>query len=372
MVDYAGFLEHFSIIPDPRGERGKKHKLMDVLFIALCSILSGGSGFTDMRLLAESRKEWLSKYIELPGGIPSHDTFRRVLGIIDPDDFKDCLTKWTESIRRATGGRIIALDGKTLRHSFDTWSGTGAIHLVNAWATEAGLALGYEKVDSKSNEITALPALLEKLDIKGCIVTIDAMGCQKHVAAKIIDRSGDYLLCVKGNQGRLFEDLKDFFGGCGDFKGVEHSYYRSLEKDHGRLEERKCWAIEGEAKWLGIDKEWKQVRTIAAIERTRTTRGKISKETSYYITSLPGNAKRIAQVARSHWGIENGQHWVLDVTMDEDMCRVRKDNAAENLAILRRVAISMINIVKGKLSVKAALKKAGWDPSFLEKILVGT
>lgn len=283
----------------------------------------------------------------------------------------DCFAKWTESLRKATGGKVIALDGKTLRHSFDTWSGTSAIHLVNAWATEAGLALGYEKVDSKSNEITALPALLEKLDIEGCTVTIDAMGCQKDIAAKIIDKGGDYLLCVKGNQGGLFEDLKQFFADCGDFKEVEHSYHETVEKDHGRIEERKCWAVDGEAKWLGIDKEWKQARTIAAIRRKRKIRGKVSTEISYYITSLPGDAKQIAMAARSHWAIENSQHWVLDVTMNEDMCRVRKDNGAENLAILRRAVISMINVVKDKLSVQAAIKRAAWDTSFLETILVG-
>lgn len=368
----AGFFEHFGIIPDPRGERGKKHKLLDILFIALCTVLSGGETFTDMSLFAKLREEWLRKYIELPGGIPSHDTFRRVLGIIAPGEFMDCFAKWTEGIRRMSGGKVIAFDGKTLRHSFDTWSGTAAIHLVSAWVTEVGLALGYEKVASKSNEISALLALLEKLDLKGYTVTIDAMGCQKEIAAKIIDRGGDYLLCVKGNQGNLFEDLKEFFADCGDFKGIEHSYYDSVEKDHGRIEVRTCRAIEGEAPWLGIDKEWKGVRTIAMIQRSRTIRDKTSEETSYYITSLPAKAKQIALAARSHWKIENSQHWVLDVTMNEDMCRVRKDNAAENLAILRRIAISMVNLVKGKMSVRASIKQACWDTSFLEAIFVGT
>lgn len=243
--------------------------------------------------------------------------------------------------------------------------------MVGAWATEAGLALGHEVVDSKTNEITALPELLEKLSIKGHTITMDAMGCQKDIAKKIINKGGDYLLCVKGNQSGLFSDLREFFHDCGDFKNVEHDYFGTLEKAHGRIEERKCWAVENEAKWLGIDKVWKSIHTIAMIERTRTIRGKVSTEMSYYITSLPGSAKRIAISARSHWGNENSQHWVLDVTMNEDMCRARKDNSAVNLATLRRVAVNMINLVKGKTSIRRMMKKAGWETSFLEMILAG-
>jgi len=358
-------------MPDPRGERGKKHNLMEILFIGLCTILSGGEGFTDMYLFAKSREDWLRKYIVLPGGIPSHDTFHRVFGIIDPKAFTDCFMKWTMSIRRATGGKVIALDGKTLRHSFDTWSGQSALHMISAWATEAGLALGQERVDGKTNEIPVLPELLEKLDIRGKTVTTDAMGYQKEVAAKIIDKGGDYLLCVKGNQSGLYEDLKEFFHDCGDFAGIEHSYFETLEKAHGRIEERKCWAIEGEAKWLGIEKDWEKIRSIATIKTKRTVRGKTSAETRYHITSLPADAQEILLSARSHWGIENGLHWVLDVTMNEDMCRVPRLSGAENLAILRRIAVNMVNLVKGKASVRGSIKKAGWDTSFLEQILAG-
>lgn len=371
MDEYESFIEHLRVVPDFRAERRKKHRLLDILFIALCTILSGGEGFTDMVAFATHREDWLRKYIELPHGIPSYFTFRRVFQILDPSALKQGLTNWTGSLRSMTGGQVIALDGKTLRHSFDTWSGQKSLHLLNAWVTELGLAIGCEKVETKSNEIPSAVDLIEKLDVKGHIITLDALGCQKDTAAKIIDKKGDYLLCAKGNQPRLYESLKEFFDDCEDFKGIKYDYYESREKAHGRIEERKCWAVEGEAEWLGIDKDWKKVRTIAMISRKRTIRGKSSAETSYYITSLAANAEKIAVVARSHWGVENSLHWVLDVTMNEDMNRVRKDNAPENLAVLRRIAVSMVNQVKGKMSVRSCLKSAGWDTSFLEQILIG-
>lgn len=366
-----GFIEHLRVIPDMRVERSKRHKLIDILFIALCTILSGGEGFEDMILFAAHREDWLRKYIELPHGIPSYATFRRVFLVLDPNSLKECLTVWAEGLRSMTEGQVIALDGKTLRHTFDKWSGQKSLHMVNAWVTELGLALGCEKVDAKSNEIPAALDFLEKLSINGRIITLDALGCQKEIAAKIIDKGGDYLLCAKGNQPGLHEDLKRFFDDCGDFEGMEYDYFESLEKGHGRIEERRCWAVEGEAGWLGIDKDWKNVRTMAMIERKRTINGNICTETTYYISSLPANAEKIAVVARLHWGIENSLHWVLDVTMNEDMNRVRKDHAPENLAVLRRIAVSMINQVKGKKSVRSLIKMAGWDTSCLEKILTG-
>ena len=365
------FIKHLKLVPDFRAERRKRHKLIDILFIALCTILSGGEGFSDMVVFATRREDWLRKYIELPRGIPGYHTFRRVFRILDPNTLNEGLRSWAESLQSMTSGQVIALDGKTLRHSFDTWSGQKSLHLLNAWVTELGLALGCEKVDSKSNEIPSAPDLIEKLSIEGHTVTLDAMGCQKDTAIKIVDKGGDYLLCVKGNQPGLYEDLKEFFDDCGDFKGMEYDYFESLEKGHGRIEERKCWAVEGEARWLGIDKDWEKVRTIAKISRKRTVRGKSSVETSYYITSLAGNAKNIASVARSHWRVENSLHWVLDVTMNEDMNRARKDRSPENLAVLRRIAVSMVNQIKGKMSVRSCLKSAGWDTSFLEQILIG-
>lgn len=362
---------HLSVVPDIRGERGKKHKLIDMLFVALCTILSGGEGFRDMLLFATYRDDWLRKYIELPNGIPSYHTFRRLFLVLDPSSLKECLVSWADSLRDAAKGEIIALDGKTLRHTFDSHSGQKSLHLLNVWITDLGLAIGCERVGAKSNEIPSALEFLEKLSLKGRTVTLDALGCQKDIAAKIVDKGGDYLLCAKGNQAGLHQDLKGFFADCGDFKGVDHSYFESIEKGHGRIETRKCWAVEGEAEWLGIHKRWKNVRTIASIERTRTIKGKSSVETTYYITTLKADAEKIASVARAHWSIENSLHWVLDVTMNEDMNRVRKDNAPENLAVLRRIAVSMVNQVKGKRSVRGCLKLAGWDTSFLEQVLAG-
>jgi predicted transposase YbfD/YdcC len=364
-------IEHLSVVQDIRGERGKKHKLIDMLFVALCTILSGGEGFRDMLLFATHREDWLRKYIELSNGIPSYHTFRRLFLVLDPSSLKDCLVSWADSLRDATKGEIIALDGKTLRHTFDSHSGQKSLHLLNVWITDLGLAIGCERVGAKSNEIPTALEFLGKLSLKGRIVTLDALGCQKEIAAKIVDKGGDYLLCAKGNQAGLHKDLKGFFADCGDFKDVDHSYFESIEKGHGRIETRKCWAVEGEAEWLGIHKRWKNVRTIASIERTRTIKGKSSVETTYYITTLKADAEKIASVARAHWSIENKLHWVLDVTMNEDMNRVRKDNAPENLAVLRRIAVSMVNQVKGKRSVRGCLKLSGWDTSFLEQVLAG-
>jgi len=374
VAEFGEFIKYFSILPDFRVDRTKKHNLTDILFIAVCTMICGGEGFTDMEDFAEAREEWLRKYLELPGGIPSHDTFRRVFSLMDPHAFLACFMAWSQSLHKATRGEVIALDGKTIRHSFDTLSRKPALHVVSAWASENGLALGHLKVDDKSNEITALPKLLEMLDLKERTVTMDAMGCQKELAQQIVDAGGDYVLCVKGNQGSLREDVAWFFDECDDFKGIDHTYYESVEKDHGRIEVRKCWAVEGEAKWLGFGDEWKGLRSIAAVRGERTIASKKSVETRYYISSLPGDAKKISLAVREHWAIENSLHWVLDVTMNEDMSRVRKDNAPENLATLRRIAINMVKKgktpMKGRPSIRRAMKRACYLNSNLEQILV--
>jgi len=374
MTEFEGLIEHFSILPDFRVDRTKKHNLTDILFIAVCTMICGGEGFTDMEDFAETKEDWLRQYLELPGGIPSHDTFRRIFSILDPEEFMACFMRWTESLHAATKGEVIALDGKTIRHSFDTLSGKPPLHVISAWASENGIALGHVKVDEKSNEITALPRLIEMLDIKNRTVTMDAMGCQKGLAEQIVDKGGDYVLCVKGNQSSLHEDVKWFFDECEDFGGIEHTYYESVEKDHGRIEVRKCWAVEGEAQWLGFGEEWKGLRSIAAVRGERIIGGKSGTETRYYISSLPGDAKKIALAVREHWAIENSLHWVLDVVMNEDMSRVRKDNAPENLAILRRIAINMVKRdktpMKGRPSIRRAMKRACYQNFNLEQILV--
>ena len=376
MSETGGFLAHFSVLPDPRVDRTKKHLLMDVLFIAICTIICGGEGFTDMEAFGVAKKDWLGRFLELPYGIPSHDTFRAVISRIDPDCFAECFTRWTATIHELTGGEVIALDGKTIRHSFDRATGQGPLHIVSAWATGSGVALGQIRVDEKSNEITAIPKLLELLDVSGCIVTVDAMGCQKDIAKRIIDGGGDYVLCLKGNQTGLHEDVKWFFeeiaqSGFGD---LEHRYFESVEKDHGRIEVRRCWMVESDAiAWLGEQgHEWAGLRSLAAIQAERRIGRKVSMETRYFISSLSGSAEQLAMAARSHWGIENSLHYVLDVTMNEDQNRIRKDNAPENLSILRKIAINTIKreTSSSKASVRVRIKKAAWDNTYLEKVLV--
>jgi len=375
VADTTDFVAHFSILPDPRVDRSKKHRLIDILFIAVCTIICGGETFTDMELFGEAKQEWLRTLLELPHGIPSHDTFGRVFSLLDPQAFGECFLRWSGALHEATKGEVIALDGKTLRHSFDAATGQSALHLVSAWASENGLTLGQLKVDGKSNEITALPALLKLLDVKGCVVTMDAMGCQKELASQIVQQGGDYVLCLKGNQGSLHEETRYFFEEAKKmtFQEVPHHYHETVEKDHGRIEIRRCWMVEEVAiQWLERKDQWPGLASIAAVEAERRIGKKTTKETRYFISSLRGSVKQLAEAARKHWGIENSLYWVLDVTMNEDNSRIRKDHAPENMALLRRLALNLIKKTKPrKASVRGSIKKAGWDNSFLEAILVG-
>jgi predicted transposase YbfD/YdcC len=370
----SDFFVHFSVLPDPRVDGRKKHLLTDILFISISAIICGAEGFTDMEEFGEAKEQWLRKYLELPYGIPSHDTFRRVFSILDPKAFGECFTRWSQALHDSTGGKVIALDGKTIRHSFDTFSGQPALHMVSAWASENGIALGQVKVDRKSNEITAIPKLLEMIDVRGRIITTDAMGCQKDIASLVVERKGDYVFCLKGNQESLHDEVKFFFDEAqkANFKDVEHRYFETVEKDHGRIETRRCWVVEEDAiRWLEKGDIWPGLASIAAIEAQRKIRGKTTTETRYFISSLTGSAEKLAGAARSHWGIENSLHYVLDVTLNEDKSRIRKDNAPENLTILRRIALNMLKKEQTqKVSVRRRVKKAGWDNSYLEQVLV--
>lgn len=375
MTESSDFFSHFSVLPDPRIDHTKKHMLIDILFISVCTIICGGETYTDMEEFGKAKEGWLRKYLELPGGIPSHDTFRRVFSLLDPEAFSKCFISWTQAIHKATKGNIIALDGKTIRHSFDTLTGQAALHVVSAWATEAGIALGQMKVDSKSNEITAIPKLLDLLDIKGCIVTMDAMGCQKEIAEQIIKKGGDYVICLKGNQESLHDEVRYFFDEAISlgFKDLPFRYFESIEKDHGRIETRRCYVVEDSAiEWLGeTGHYWPGLRSIAAVISERKIGKKTSIETRYFISSIKGSAEKFAWAARSHWGIENSLHWVLDMTLGEDKSRARRDNAPENLAILRKVALNLAKReTSSKSSIRAKLKRAGWDNLYLEKLLV--
>jgi predicted transposase YbfD/YdcC len=375
MADSPDFVAHFSTLPDPRMERTKKHRLIDILFIAVCTIICGGEGFTDMQLFGEAKEAWLRTFLELPGGIPSHDTFGRVFSLLDPQAFADCFLRWTAALHVATTGEVIALDGKTLRHSFDTASGQAALHVVSAWASATGLTLGQVAVDDKSNEITAMPALLKLLDLHGQIVTMDAMGCQKELAGQITEQQGDYVLCLKANQTTLHEEVQYFFAEAQAmaWHDLPHRYHETVEKDHGRIETRRCWMVEAPAiEWLGRGDQWPGLASIAAIEAERRIGETVSRETRYVISSLQGNVKRLAEAVRRHWGIETSLHWVLDVTMNEDQSRIRTDHAPENLALLRRLALNLIRHAPlPKSSMRSRIERAAWKESILEAILVG-
>jgi predicted transposase YbfD/YdcC len=363
-------VDHFSIIQDPRIERTKEHKLLDIIVIALCGVISGADGWYEVEEFGNEKLEWLKTFLELNNGIPSHDTFGRVFAAINPEEFKKGFASWIEAISGRVQG-VVAIDGKTVRRSHDNKSGKAAIHMVSAWAANNRIVLGQTKVDDKSNEITAIPELLNQLLLKGCIVTIDAMGCQKEIAEKIRDRKADYVLAVKGNQGTLHDDIKLYFDDAekNNFKGIKSSYHKTLDKDHGRIEKREYWTV-SDIGWLYKKEQWKDVASIGMVKSERTIGRDTTVETRYYITSLESNAGEFAESVRNHWAIENSLHWVLDMAFREDECRVRKEHAPENFAMLRHIAL---NLLKQETTSKGGIKtkrmKSAWSTNYLEKVL---
>lgn len=366
--------EHFAELEDPRAEHLTDHKLLDIIMIAICAVICGAESWTDVELFGNERLEWLKKFLELEKGIPSHDTFGRVFARLDANQFQACFATWVQAVFQTTEGQVVAIDGKSVRRSHDQANGQGAIHVVSAWATANHLVLGQQKVAEKSNEITAIPELLRLLDVSGCIVTIDAMGCQTEIAEQIIQEGADYLLTVKGNQPHLHEDMAFFFelAQQNEFSKVEHSYARMVNKGHGRIETRHCWVISGEAdlQFLRDFDQWKQLRSMVKVTSQRQLNGQTTSETRYYITSLADDAKKLLQAARSHWGIENSLHWVLDVAMGEDDSRIRKNNAPENMAMLRRIALNLLKQEKTlKRGIQGKRLKAAMNPDYLFKVL---
>ena len=361
---------HFGKIKDPRIERSKRHNLIDIIVIAVCAIICGADGWESMEVYGLAKQEWLETMLELPNGIPSPDTFRRVFERIKPEAFSQCFVKWTQALFEESQGDIIPIDGKTVRRSHDKSQGKAAIHMVSAWSTENQMVLGQVKTSEKSNEITAIPELLDMIEIVGGIVTIDAMGCQKNIASKIISKQADYVLAVKGNQGRLLEDITPYFEGVTAKKSTGYDYYQTIEKGHGRIEKRRFWTYSDMA-WLKEQHpEWKQLTCIGCVESKRSVGQKTSTERRYYIGSIPADAKQLAKATRAHWGIENSLHWVLDVTFREDDSRIHSKHAPENLATLRHV---VINLVRQETSLKRGAPqkrlKAACDNRYLEKIL---
>ena len=365
-----GIKKHFSKVKDPRINRTRRHNLIDIIVIAVCAIICGADGWESMETYGKAKYLWLKTYLELPNGIPGHDTIRRVFERIDPESFNDCFLGWVSSLFEATDGRIIPIDGKTVRGSHDREHGKSAIHMVSAWSMENQLVLGQLKTEEKSNEITAIPLLLDLIDVRGSVVTIDAMGCQKTIARKIIDKNAHYVLGLKENQKSLLEDVVPYFENLPPQKKEGYDVEKSIEKGHGRIETRTTWTT-SEVPWiLEEHPEWAGLKSIAMVESIRKIGTKQSTERRYYISSLDSNAKTLAEAIRAHWSIENALHWVLDVSFREDFSRVRSHNAPQNLAVLRRVVLNLIRQEKSfNRGVPQKRLRAALDNAYLEKIL---
>ena len=367
--------EHFGSIQDPRIDRKKLHLLLDIIVIAVCASVCGADKWEDVEIFGKAKEDWFKSFLELPNGIPSHDTFNRVFNRLDPVEFQNSFLSWVSAASDLIGGQVIAIDGKVLRRSHDRGIGKTAIDMVRAWATESHLALGQVKVDEKSNEITAIPQLLKALKISGCIITIDAMGCQTEIAAEIIKQDADYVLALKDNQGNLFEDAKLLFDDLedSDYKAYSYNYYKTINKGHGRIEIRECWTISDidTIRHLRGYKNWKKLSTLSRIRSQRWIGEEKSCEDRYHIASITG-AKPVLGAVRSHWAIENSLHWTLDMTFDEDRSRVRKEYGAENFAVLRHIALNLLKQEKTcKRSIRGKRLLAGWDENYMHKVLDG-
>ncbi len=360
---------HFENLKDPRVEGKNRHLLNDIVIIAICGVIGGASGWEQIEIFGKAKQEWFSNFLELPNGIPGHDTFRRVLSCINAKSFQECFLSWVRSAVKVTDGEIVPIDGKTLRRSYDSRSGKAAIHMVSAWGTKNGLVLGQVKTDEKSNEINAIPQLLELLEIKGCIVTIDAMGCQKKIAEQVIDQGGDYVLGLKGNQGSLLEAVEKIFTetDAGALNSDKFDFFHTESNGHGRNEIRSIYTTE--ARELPMSTEWKGLKTVGVVISEREEKNKKSTQLRYYISSLENNAQLFAKAVRSHWEIENSLHYVLDVSFREDECRIRKGEAPENFAVLRHIARNLLQREKTKMSIKQKQFRAACDNTFLAKVL---
>jgi predicted transposase YbfD/YdcC len=368
----ATMVTHFSFLEDPRVDRTKLHPLINIMVIALTAVICGAEGWTDVELFGQSKRHWLAKFLDLSNGIPSHDTFGRVFAALDADQFQVCFTSWVQALCEKLDGQVVAIDGKTLRRSHDQTIGREAIHIVSAWATQSQLVLAQTEVDAKSNEITAIPAVLKLLDIMGCIVTIDAIGCQKEIASQIVEQGADYVLALKANQGTLHNDVKSLFVYAEETDFVDCDYHKTVGKGHGRVEIRECWATSDAEYFAFLDKpeRWSAFQTIAMVRATRRVGEQVETETRYYISSLPSDAKQILAAVRQHWHIENRVHWVLDVTFREDDSRIRSGNAPQNMAVLRHMALNLIKREQtSSRSIRAKRLKAGWDEDYLTHIL---
>ena len=368
--------EHFSGVEDPRVACLVTHPLINIMTITLCAVIAGADNWSEVATFGEGKQAWLGRFLDLSAGTPSHDTFSLVFARLDPDQLQTGFISWVRAVYQRLTGEVVAVDGKKLRHSFDTATDQPMITMVTAWATEAEVVLGQLAVDEGSNEITAIPKLLRLLDLQGCIVTIDAIGCQKEIAQQVVEQGADYLLAVKGNQERLLADIELLFrlAEHNDYTKVDCDYAQTVNKGHNRIEVRRCWAISGEdsLQFLHDHHAWPKLRTVIRIDSERHIGQAIARQSRYYISSLPNDAEHLLQVKRSHWAIENGLHWVLDIAFREDDSRVRKGHGARNLALFRHMAV---NLLKHEQTAKGGIHnkrmQAAWNERYLLKVLKG-
>ena len=364
--------DYFSNLQDPRSDN-RSHLLLDIIIIAICAAICDADTWTDVELFGQSKEQWFRKFLELPHGIPSHDTFSRVFALIDTEQFQESFRDWIAAVEERTGGEIVALDGKQLRRSHDKAKGKKAIYMVSAWASENSLVLGQQKVDDRSNEITAVPQLLDMLEVTGCIVTTDAMNCQVETAKKVIENDADYVFVVKENQPRLLETIQGLFDDPNEMRWVDTDSETTVDEKHGRTETRQCWTTSDPEylAYIASFADWPGLRSIGMIEARRSTKEGTSVKRRYFISSLESNAKRLLHAVRTYWGIENKLHWVLDLAFREDESRIRKGNGPENSAVLRHIALNLLRREDtAKISIRAKRKKAGWDNDYLLKVLM--
>ncbi|WP_035985235.1 ISAs1 family transposase [Leptolyngbya sp. KIOST-1] len=365
-------IEHFQSLDDPRCSHLVEHRLLDIIGLTLCAVICGADSWVDIAAYGRAKEAWLRGFLSLPHGIPSHDTIARLFAALDSAAFQSCFVAWVKAVAHLGSSEQIAIDGKTLRHSYDRGGGKGAIHMVSAWANEQRLVLAQVKVDEKSNEITAIPELLKVLDLQGCLVTIDAMGTQTAIAHQIIEGRGDYILSLKGNQGNIHEDVEQVFTWARqqDFKDISHEFHQTITPGHGRIDIRRHWLLDGVEHLINAER-WVGLKRVGLVEAERRILGQPPTiEQRYYLVSFDGDVQRFAQGVRSHWGIENQLHWVLDVAFHEDASRIRKDHAPANLAVVRHIALNLLRqdtFAKG--GIKAKRLQAGWDNDYLIRLL---
>ena len=364
-------LDHFAKLTDPRIDRTKEHKLIDILAIAICGMLCGADNWVAMEQYGNAKQEWLKQFLELPNGIPSHDTISRLFARLDPKEFEQCFQDWVKTISELIPGEVISIDGKTVKHSGSKTKNQKPIHVVNAWASKQRLVLGQTKVNDKSNEITAIPELIKVLELSGCLVTIDAMGTQTAIAQLIRDKDADYCLALKGNHQYLHERVIQLFEQAEaiDWSGVKHDFHRTISKGHGRTEIRRYWTMPVTELFFDPD-QWVGLQSIGLVESVRKMESQTTIAKRYYLNSFDSDAQLLADAVRSHWGVENNLHWVLDVAFSEDDCPVHSQNAPENLAQLRKMSLNLLSGEKtAKIGVANKRLKAAWDNNYLAKIL---